>query len=132
MPLVPCHRCSRHLRPSEARCPFCDAVLKAEGSAGPAPQRRLGRLAWFLFGATATACGSSVTVDGRDEVASVTSGTAVGAGGHAEGGEAPMGGAGGVPSDGGDGGTIDCGDVGLLYGSPPPPPPPGCGGSDAD
>ena len=65
-PLVPCSSCARHVRASEAACPFCGSSLENDLSKVPGvPTSRLGRAALFAFGATvavtAAGCGSSVT-----------------------------------------------------------------------
>jgi hypothetical protein len=51
--LVPCPECQRHVRKTEARCPFCDEALALAHLPPPAlPTRRLGRAATFAFGAS--------------------------------------------------------------------------------
>lgn len=52
--LHPCASCARHVRASEARCPFCGAVLTSEASALTVGAR-LGRAALFAFRTTAVA-----------------------------------------------------------------------------
>ncbi len=65
--LLPCPSCARHVRVSEASCPFCTAALPlSHRRAGPAPlpKRRLGRAALAAFGAAAIAtsgCGDDGT-----------------------------------------------------------------------
>jgi hypothetical protein len=66
--LVACLSCARHVRVSEAACPFCGAVLaeSLRASAPPEPPGvRLARAALFAFGAgtlaIAPGCGSSST-----------------------------------------------------------------------
>jgi hypothetical protein len=61
-----CPSCSRHVRVSEAACPFCGAAFSASfrGATAPrAPAARLTRAALFAFGtggaALTAACGSS-------------------------------------------------------------------------
>jgi hypothetical protein len=124
--LVPCPACDRHVRATEAACPFCAAPLPddlARRAVPPAP-RRLGRAAALAFGASLTlaACTNEVVTGAAQGGTSGASGT---------------GGAGGSTVSGGTGGSSGGGgDVGVpLYGgpSPPydagaPPPPPGDGG----
>ncbi len=63
--LTPCSACARHVRVSEAACPFCGAALPRDRAPRPAPivTGRLGRAAAFFFGATVTlaACAGDVT-----------------------------------------------------------------------
>jgi len=66
--LVPCPSCGRHVRASEARCPFCEAEQGAAPAPRPVPSGRLSRAATLAFGAmlgaaAATGCGS----DGDDD-----------------------------------------------------------------
>jgi hypothetical protein len=122
-PLAPCPSCRRHVRTTEASCPFCAAALPGDLAdrvipappgrlsrwgrkrpQTPAPEGRLSRAAVFLFGASlaVTGCGSDVTTD--------RSAAGVGGSGGAGGNTAT-----GTTSTGGDTG----GDV-PLYGGPPP------------
>lgn len=58
MSLRPCPSCSRHVRPSEAACPFCKTALPEVSGEPAMPGRvvpRVGRAAIFAFGAMATA-----------------------------------------------------------------------------
>lgn len=68
-PMIPCTACARHVRASEARCPFCDATLadEARGSLAPDTTRRLSRAAAFAFGLSVAGCSS--TVGGTDAAA---------------------------------------------------------------
>src|SRR5438093_9085548 len=64
-PLVVCPECSRHLRPSEPTCPFCNADVRDAISKMPRraiPTERLGRTALMAFAAAnlGIACGSEV------------------------------------------------------------------------
>lgn len=66
--LVPCGGCDRHVRASEASCPFCGAAIDAARPVPGMPDRRLGRAATFAFGAalaaaSATGCSDSHTPD---------------------------------------------------------------------
>ena len=123
-PLVPCPSCHRHIRASEAACPFCASALPEDigGRAVPAATRRMSRAAAFVFGASLaiTACSSDVT----------TGETSASTGGEG----------GGEPDDDGgvqalygdpapqDGGPDDDGGGMAKYGAPPPPD----GGPDDD
>ncbi|MEZ4393913.1 MAG: hypothetical protein R3A48_22800 [Polyangiales bacterium] len=68
-PMIPCTACARHVRASEARCPFCDATLSIEARSALAPDttRRLSRAAAFAFGLSVAGCSS--TVGGTDAAA---------------------------------------------------------------
>jgi hypothetical protein len=62
--LIPCERCTRHLRASCAACPFCDAVRTPQDLAPPTrPATGLSRAAIFTFGATLglAGCGTTTT-----------------------------------------------------------------------
>lgn len=52
MRLAPCPHCHRHVRVSEAACPFCGAHIGEVAVARPpvVPSRTLGRAAIFAFG----------------------------------------------------------------------------------
>jgi hypothetical protein len=59
MNLVPCSSCARHVRASDARCPFCTTAIHVEAGAASRPVSR-SRAAIMLLGATlATGCGGS-------------------------------------------------------------------------
>ena len=87
-PLSPCPFCTRHVRASEAACPFCAGALDAGWGARPAtaPEARikgpLSRAALLFMGAAAAAgCGEAVAVYGPGPVkedASVEAGTDAG------------------------------------------------------
>lgn len=55
--LAPCPSCSRHVRASSGRCPFCGAALPDDLAArvAPAPSQRLSRAALAVFGAALAA-----------------------------------------------------------------------------
>lgn len=65
--LVPCPGCARHVRASEATCPFCDAAIGAATprALAPATNDRLLARAALTFAAAAattlTACGKEAT-----------------------------------------------------------------------
>ena len=72
--LTPCPECQRHVRKTEARCPFCDSALSLADVPAPAlPRRRMSRAATFAFGAGvvgATTFGGAVTSRMIDQRAS--------------------------------------------------------------
>ena len=112
---APCPSCSRHVKTSEASCPFCKSSLAAgslvaiPGLAGGGTQKRLTRAAAYAFTASLA-------------VAGCTSGIAPAGDGGSD-GAVPEGGAG----DGGrnDGSIQDEGGIAPPYGAPaygqPPP-----------
>lgn len=55
MALHPCPSCARHVRQTEARCPFCDAVQPTHEESVVTTSARLGRAAIFAFRATTAA-----------------------------------------------------------------------------
>ena len=105
MVFVPCDGCRRHVRVSDASCPFC-ATHRTASAPLPRPQHaRLARSALMALSVSALACGSTSTVD----VADVADG----------------GGAGDAGSDTSpevrtkiDGSSAD---MGAIYGGAPPP-----------
>jgi hypothetical protein len=126
--LEKCTGCARHIRVSEATCPFCNVVLAdsfREPRSRATATGRIGRAALFALGATAVgvaanACSSDDTqevADGGPPIGIAAYGTVVGIG--LDGGEdaAPdssLGDGGGDAShedasfdDGGDGGDAD-------------------------
>lgn len=62
-PMNPCPACARHVRTTEARCPFCDAEFPQALRAQRAPDttRRLTRAAAFAFGLSVAGCSSTVS-----------------------------------------------------------------------
>ena len=106
--LRPCPDCARHVRVSDARCPFCQAALPSSfRTAGrpSLPAQRLGRAALFAFGVLGVpAC------DGDNDQIVNSHGT---------------GGAGGKDG-GGTGGTVSI----PVYGAPAPPQGGGGGAGD--
>lgn len=130
-PLVACPGCSRHVRATEMRCPFCAAALPGDlgERAAPSVPSRLSRAAAFAFGASLAIAGCATDVTTGDAAGS-TSGGEGGAGpgpGDEGGGQAVYGAP--APEDAGveeDAGLLDAGpdddggDV-DLYGAPPPP-----------
>jgi hypothetical protein len=63
--LVACSACARHVRATEATCPFCKAALAVAASPRKAPTERLSRAALYALGVgsltVAAACSSSST-----------------------------------------------------------------------
>ena len=129
--LTPCPECQRHVRTTEARCPFCDSALSLADVPAPAlPRRRLGRAATFAFGASvvgATALVACSDGDSGGNVAVYGAPPAAGAGGSGAGGSGSGGGPvygappSGSPSVGGNGGTAptEGGAAAALYGGAP-------------
>ena len=128
--LVPCPGCQRHVRVSEAACPFCSAPLDLASTPAPVlPTRRLGRSALFAFGATlaaslaATSCGGDSDSGGSGGSSGSGGGSTGGAGGSGggstggSGGSATGGASGGGGAAGADGGGGFAG-AAPLYGMP--------------
>lgn len=64
--LIPCSTCARHVRSSEAACPFCSAAVPVT-PAQPLPLsrsagKRLSRAALFALGTSAAAVGACSSV----------------------------------------------------------------------
>jgi hypothetical protein len=126
--LTPCPECQRHVRTTEACCPFCDSTLSLSHVARPVlPRSRLGRAATFAFGATLASATALVGCGGESESkkeggGSAGAGSAAGgsaSGGSASGGSSGGGAAAGSSNAGNDtGGASSFGGVGLLYGAP--------------
>jgi len=121
--LVPCPECSRHVRVSEAECPFCALPLDLSGTPEPRlPGVRLSRAATLAFGATLAsatalaACsgtGDPVPVYGAPAGGSENSAGAAGAataGANTNTGGTAIGPVYGAPAAGG---------VGPIYGAAP-------------
>ncbi|MBL8604701.1 MAG: hypothetical protein JNK72_22435 [Myxococcales bacterium] len=144
--LVPCPSCGRHVRVSEAACPFCATALPTDLAARaiPSSSGRLKRAAAFAFTATLTLAGCS-----DDPTPAADSGAVVDAGGSDAGsqttdsgvrdaGPGDDGGAmalyGGPPVDAGsaDAGPRDDGGAMALYGGPPVDAGPSDAGPDDD
>lgn len=120
--LVPCPSCERHVRASEAACPFCSTALPTDLAAVPAATRRLSRFAAFTF-ATAVAVTGAATM-----------GCSGGEGDETEQSEGELGGImpmyGGPPMPAQDAGgcedtekedEFDPGAIVAMYGLPPMP-----------
>lgn len=134
-PLLPCPACNRHVRATDAHCPFCAAALPEGAAPRPAPEPlpRLSRAAAFVFGASLAVTACETEVVSPQATGGTSSGT--GAGGGSGTGGAGQGGAtpdGGPEDDGGmqalygdpppfDAGPDDDGGTGAKYGAPPPP-----------
>ena len=63
MLLIPCRQCARHLRPLEARCPFCGcehptpSTSASTAAAPPRARARLSRVALFSLGTSLAVSG---------------------------------------------------------------------------
>ena len=69
LPLAPCPQCSRHVRTTEAACPFCKSALPDLPKAAlPLAPRGLSRAAALAFGATLaiTGCSGKTTTTTND------------------------------------------------------------------
>lgn len=96
--LVVCDGCSRHVRASDARCPFCEHAL------GPAPTAHGGRSAAAIFFAVAAAATVAACYGGARYREAPTPAPE-----QSQGSEAP------VPSStDADGGTITQGSIGVA------------------
>jgi len=131
--LCPCPECHRHIRRTEAVCPFCAAAVAEKIALTPrrlAPQARLGRAALVTFAAASVgtaACGARTSLVEPDGSAAGSSG-AGGFGGFGDtGGFGNSGGNIVVPYGlpaGGFGGGFDTGgttNIAPPYGIAPPP-----------
>ncbi len=138
MSLAPCPSCARHVRRTEAVCPFCGASvsLDAPPVAARSPVERLGRAALFTFGAAlaTTACGGGPSAAyGGPPIDAAVSDSGAADTGVDTGGPGPLYGGpaldagddagamalyGGPPQDAGD---VDMGGSSSDYGAPPPP-----------
>lgn len=131
--LVPCPSCSRHVRSSEASCPFCATALPESlaSRAVPAAPRRLERLAAFTFAASLAVSGCNGKTDAETDA---TFGELVDksdAGPEDNGQPMPMYGMPAPPPE-----EVDDGGVAAMYGMPAPevdagPPPADDGGMAA-
>lgn len=138
--LIPCPECGRHVRNTEAACPFCALPLDLSGVPAPQlPSHRLSRAATLAFTATlasATALAAcSGTTDGGpdpDPVAGAAGMPSAGVSGIPAGGGAVA--VYGAPpaGSGNDGGTAGfLGGTGGVYGAPAGAPNNGGSGGDA-
>ncbi len=67
-PLRPCRSCARHVRATDAACPFCNAALdsaldSSPDPAPPGPALRLSRAALFAFGTGAAVLTPALTLN---------------------------------------------------------------------
>lgn len=63
-PLLPCPSCARHVKSSEAACPFCSSSLSGKLTRrAPTTTKRLERLAAFTFAAAVLVTGCAVAGD---------------------------------------------------------------------
>lgn len=122
--LAPCPSCNRHVRVSDAACPFCGTVVvtAAADVASPGGMRgRLGRAA--LFAAGATLMGLSACSDPK--CLECTAGVAGMSGGGAGGGGGGGGSSGGAGADGGMDAVVSPNDGPVaIYSAVFPPPEP--------
>ena len=113
--LVPCPECQRHVRKTEASCPFCgEALSLSHLPPRVLPTRRLGRAATFAFGAGVVGATALIGCsDGSDDggVVAVYGAPAAGMGGMNAGS--------GGKTDGGSGGSLSQGGSAQpVYGAP--------------
>ena len=119
--LIPCTHCQRHVRQSEASCPFCGGELAlADVAPAALPRTRLGRAATFAFGATIVGAASLVgcsgdTTDGKEGSGGMMNG---GAGGGVMPVYGAPAGAGGSSAGNANGGNGMGGGVAPAYGLP--------------
>jgi len=139
--LTPCPECQRHVRKTEARCPFCDSALSLAHVPPPVlPRQRLSRAATFAFGASVVsatalaACGGDVEQRPDGQAGASSAGGSFYAGGFNIYGAPPSGAANGGSgvagnANGGSGvaGSANGGVAGSAngggaptYGAPPP------------
>jgi hypothetical protein len=133
--LRPCPSCSRHVRISEAACPFCaarfDDAFRAEEPRPRAPTARLTRAALFALSTGAagmtTACGGQVSGPGTQVDASEGDATSAAEGSAAADGGSDASGllTGNDSGAGADGGSTVTEAHDATYGVP-------CCGQDAD
>lgn len=121
--LVPCAGCGRHVRTSDAACPFCGHTIESDASARATARThgaRLGRAALFAFGATiaatAAACSPASNPDASGPDAQVQD-SAPDAGNMALYGGPPA--DSGAPADSGTDNDASDGSPGARYGAPP-------------
>jgi hypothetical protein len=90
--LLPCPSCARHVRRTEASCPFCSAAISlGHLPARSAPKERIGRSATLAFGAAVAtslaACSSPAPTPGNDAATSDAAAAADTGGSEADGGQ---------------------------------------------
>lgn len=109
-PLAPCPACSRHVKTTEERCPFCAGALPQSfaGAATPAASGRLTRAAAFAFTATLAVTGCSTGTTPNPVKDAATTGPDDAGSPIAEYGASPI-----------DAGPDDSGGTGAKYGAPP-------------
>lgn len=133
--LLPCPSCNRHIKVSEAQCPFCAGAVPAgfgEGAQRVRPAPRLSRAALFALGSIAVApvaCAGEATDEDQKEDADEDGNDGAGGEPTGSGAATSAGGDGaqpvyGAPADGGDANSSggDSGDGGDTsqpeYGAP--------------
>ncbi len=118
--LVPCPSCQRHVRASEASCPFCASALSDSlaSQAVPAATQRLKRAAAFAFTASLALAGCGDTTTPAPDAAAVDAATDTSSDA--------------TPADSStDTGPADNGGMMALYGLPPADAGSDTGASDA-
>jgi hypothetical protein len=106
--LVPCPACARHVRVSEATCPFCATAMPEAPAPVPGTNQRLSRAAAYAFTATVAAAAGGALV------ACSSSSTAV----ALYGAPAVIDGGDGSTNDAADDAPDDTGGGQALYGAP--------------
>src|SRR6185503_4104334 len=119
--LVPCPGCRRHVRVSEANCPFCSVALSLANTPPPIlPTTRLGRAATFAFGATLLGASAVAGCSGEsEERGGEGHGNKGGASGSANGGANAGGTNAGGTNAGGAQNTAGGAGIAQPYGVPP-------------
>lgn len=124
--LTPCPACARHVRISEAECPFCSAALDLSATPSPAlPSRRVSRAAILAFGAalaagvTGAGCGGDGDGGGSGGTAGQSSGGATSGGGTSSGGTGATDGSAGSGGSAGQNTGGAAGNIAPPYGIPP-------------
>jgi hypothetical protein len=118
---VPCSSCERHIRASEAECPFCGASLDFAPLPARAPRPNIRRAALIALG-TALAgaplgCGDTDEDGGSGGAADASAGSGGAAGASGSGGASGSTGAGGSSGAAGSGGSSGAGASGGSSGA---------------
>lgn len=121
--LIPCSGCGRHVRATEAACPFCGATVSDEARAKviPAATSRINRNAMFVFATTLALSGCAAST-GPGDAQPADTGVSQDSGVADSGSPVAMYGA-PQPTDSGvvtDTGIQDGGGNVALYGAPAP------------
>lgn len=113
-PLVPCASCHRHVRASEAACPFCSSALPRATARDQVATTGLSRAAVLALGAAL-----SIVACSDDDSGTGNKTGEIGQGG-ASAGSSSGGNSSGGASSAGNGGAAGDGSAMALYGAPPP------------